>query len=130
MDTPCMFHIRKVSPSVFGRLLCPSQYHGPEPLSSMTLNCNLAQTLHDMPNGHVRHLRHLGNWTDDMPSSYPNTILGYWLDDMPSSHPDSFGPFGLLSHLSYLSTIGNLNTLDPEPIDVPLHAFIEEKEPT
>jgi hypothetical protein len=26
MDVPCMFHIRKVSPSVLGRLLCPSQY--------------------------------------------------------------------------------------------------------
>jgi hypothetical protein len=27
MDAPCTFHIRKVSPSVLGRLLCPSQYH-------------------------------------------------------------------------------------------------------
>jgi hypothetical protein len=26
MDAPCTFHIRKVSPSVLGRLLCPSQY--------------------------------------------------------------------------------------------------------
>jgi hypothetical protein len=27
MDTPCTFHIRKVSPSVLGCLLCPSQYY-------------------------------------------------------------------------------------------------------
>jgi hypothetical protein len=26
MDAPCTFHIRKVSPSILGRLLCPSQY--------------------------------------------------------------------------------------------------------
>jgi len=26
MDAPCTFHIRKVSPSVLGHLLCQSQY--------------------------------------------------------------------------------------------------------
>jgi hypothetical protein len=26
MDAPCTFHIRKVSPSILGHLLCPSQY--------------------------------------------------------------------------------------------------------
>jgi hypothetical protein len=39
-------------------------------------------------------------------------------------------PLGLLSHLGYLGIIGNLNTLDPEPIDAPLHTFIEEEELT
>jgi hypothetical protein len=78
----------------------------------MSLNCNLTQTLHDMPSGH------------------PDTFLSYWLDHMPSGHSDSFRHFGLLGHLGYLGTISNLNTLDPKPIDAPLHAFIEEEEPT
>jgi hypothetical protein len=99
-------------------------------LTSMSLNCNLAQTMHDMPSSHVRHLGHLGNQMDDMSSGHPDTLLSYWLDDMPSGHLDSFGHFGLLGHLGYLSTIGNLNTLDPEPIDASLHTFIEEEEPT
>jgi hypothetical protein len=139
--------------------------------TSTLLNCNLTQTTHDMPSGYVRHLSHLSNWMDDMPSGHPDILLGYWpgdmpsshLDillgywlgdmpsghpdillgywpgDMPSSHLDSFGHFGLLGHLGhssllghlgYLSTISNLNALDPEPIDAPLHAFIEEEEPT
>ena len=94
--------------------------------------------MHDMPSGHDGHLGHLGTQMDDMPSSHLDTLLGYWLNDMPSSHLDYFGHFGLLGllrhpgllgHPSYLSTIGNLDTLDPEPIDVPLHEFIEE-EPT
>jgi hypothetical protein len=122
-----------------GTLLnCHSQTPSWNPSSDTTLNCNLAQTMHDMPSSHDGHLGHLGNWTDDMPSGHLNTLLSYWLDDMPSGHPDYFGHLGLLGHLghpsllghlSYLSTIGNLNTLNLEPIDGPLHAFIEE-EPT
>jgi hypothetical protein len=111
---------------------CPLSDH----LTDMSLNCNLAQTTYDMPSGHDRHLGHLGNQTDDMPSGHPDTLLGYWPDDMPSGHPDSFRPFGLLGHLrhpsllsnlGYLGTISNLNTLDPKPIDTPLHVFIEEE---
>jgi hypothetical protein len=41
--------------------------------------------------------------------------------DMPSSHPDPLDPFGYLGHLSYL------NDLDPEPINIPLHTFIQEE---
>jgi hypothetical protein len=67
--------------------------------------------MHDMPSSHDRHVGHLSNRTDDMPSGHPDTLLGYWPDDMPSGHLDYFGPFGLLGHLGYLSTIGNLNTL-------------------
>jgi len=116
-------------------LNCSPPTYSPIPDSSTStlLNCNLTQTMHD------RHLSHLSNWMDDMPSDHPNTLLGYWSDDMPSGHLDSFEHFsllshlrhsGLLGHLGYLGTIGNLNTLDPEPIDAPLHAFIEEEEPT
>jgi hypothetical protein len=51
-------------------------------------------------------------------------LLSYWPDDMPSSHLDSSDSFGHLGHLSHL---GYLNILDPKPIDIPLHAFIEEE---
>jgi hypothetical protein len=99
----------------------------------MSLNCNLAQTSHNMPSslaeglGHLGHLGLLGQRPDDMPSSHPDSldILGYRPDDMPSSHLDyhseHLGLLGLLGHLSYL------NILDPEPIDIPLHTFIEEE---
>jgi hypothetical protein len=71
-------------------------------------------------------------------------LLSYWLDDMPSGHPDPLDPFGHLrhlghlgylrhlGHLGYLSLLGHLgylNVLDPKPIDVPLHTFIEEEGP-
>jgi hypothetical protein len=62
------------------------------------------------------------------------SLLGYWLDDMPSSHPDSLDSFGYLSHLGHLGYLGlpghlgYLNVLDPEPIDIPLHTFIQEEE--
>ena len=70
-----------------------------------------------------------------MPSSLDGDLglLGYWPDDMPSSHPDPWDPFGYLGHLghlgylSLLSHLGYLNALDPEPIDIPLHMFIEEE---
>jgi hypothetical protein len=38
---------------------------------------------------------------------------------MPSGHPDY--------HSEDLGHLGYLNILDPEPIDIPLHAFIEEE---
>ena len=62
-------------------------------------------------------------------------LLSYWLNDMPSGHPDPLDPFGHLrhlGHLGYLSLLGHLgylNVLDPKPIDVPLHTFIEEEGP-
>ena len=43
-------------------------------------------------------------------------------DDMPSSHPDYHS-----EHLGHLGHLGYLNVLDPEPIDIPLHVFIEEE---
>jgi hypothetical protein len=63
-------------------------------------------------------------------------LLGYWPDDMPSGHPDSLDSFGYLGHLghlgypSLLGHLGYLNVLDPEPIDLPLHMFIQEEEDT
>jgi hypothetical protein len=108
----------------------------------MSLNCNLAQTSYDMPSGlakglgHLGHLSLLGQWPDDMPSGHPDSsnTLGYWPDDMPSGHPDSHSEhLGHLGHLSYLGLLGHLgylNVLDPEPIDIPLHAFIQEEEDT
>jgi hypothetical protein len=63
-------------------------------------------------------------------------LLGYWPDDMPSGHPDSSDSFGYLGHLghlgypSLLGHLGYLNVLDPEPIDLPLHMFIQEEEDT
>jgi hypothetical protein len=80
----------------------------------MLLNCNFAQTLHDMPSGldggpgHLRHLGHLSQRLDNMPSGCMDS------SDLPSH-------LGLLGHLGYL------NALDPKPIDIPLYAFIEEE---
>jgi hypothetical protein len=71
-----------------------------------------------------------------MPSSLDGDLglLGYWLDDMPSGHPDPLDPFGYLGHLGHLSYLGllghlgYLNIFNPEPIDIPLHVFIQEEE--
>jgi hypothetical protein len=58
------------------------------PVSSMTLNCNLTQTSHDMPSSHVRHLSHLG-------------LLEHWMySGMPS------GPYIILGHLRQLGHPG------------------------
>jgi hypothetical protein len=50
---------------------------------------------------------------------------------MPSGPPDTHSEHvGLLGHLGYLGLLGHLgylNTLDPAPIDIPLHVFIEEE---
>jgi hypothetical protein len=87
-------------------------------MTSTLLNCNLAQTPHDMPSGLDGGLSH----------------LSYWPDDMPSSHLDPLDPFGYLGHLGHLGYLGllghlgYLNILDPEPIDIPLHIFIQEEE--
>ena len=75
----------------------------------MSLNCNLAQTSHDMPSGHPDLTDTLGYWPEDMPSGPPDI------------HSEHVGHLGLLGHLGYL------NTLDPEPSGIPLHAFIEEE---
>jgi hypothetical protein len=50
MDAPCTFHIRKVSPSILGCLLCSSQYAPPKLLhpwlcTSITLVLHLASVL-------------------------------------------------------------------------------------
>jgi hypothetical protein len=95
----------------------------------MTLNCNLTQTSHDMPSGHVGHLSHLellGHWTySGMPSS-PYIILGH-LGQL--EHPSHLG------HLGHLSNIGDLNPLNPSPLnpaptDSLPEAFITEMDPT
>jgi hypothetical protein len=68
------------SPRSSGMTLnCQPPNYPPSPDSSdTTLNCNLTQTSHDMPSGHVghlSHLRHLRHWTYcGMPSS-PYVIL-------------------------------------------------------
>jgi hypothetical protein len=105
----------------------------------MSLNCNLAQTSHDMPSGlaeglgHLGHLGLFGQRPDDMPSGHPDSsdILGYRLEDMPSGPPDYHSEhLGHLGHLGYLGLLGHLsylNVLNPEPIDIPLHMFIEEE---
>jgi hypothetical protein len=81
----------------------------------MSLNCNFAQTLHDMHSGLDRGLGHLGHLGH----------LGQWLDNMPSGCMDSSDPF---SHLGHLSHLGYLNVLNPKPIDLSLHTFIQEEE--
>jgi hypothetical protein len=90
----------------------------------MSLNCNLTLTSHDMPSGLAEGLGHLGHPPDDMPSGHPDTsdIFGYWPEDMPSGPPDYHS-----EHLGHLGHLGYLNVLDPEPIDIPLHTFIEEE---
>jgi hypothetical protein len=63
-----------------------------------------------------------------MPSGHPDSTLDtldYRPEDMPSSPPDIHS-----KHVGHLGHLGYLNTLDPEPIDLPLHAFIEEEEDT
>ena len=50
---------------------------------------------------------------------------------MPSGHPDSLDILGHLGHLGYLGLLGHLgylNVLNPKPINIPLHAFIQEEE--
>jgi hypothetical protein len=83
--------------------------------------------------GHLGHLGLLGQRPDDMPSSHPDSsdTLSYRPEDMPSGPPDYHSEhLGHLGHLGYLGLLGHLgylNVLDPEPIDIPLHAFIEEE---
>jgi hypothetical protein len=97
-------------------------------MSGMTLNCNLAQTSHDMPSGHVRHLGHLGH-------------LGHWMYcGMPSSPYIILGRLGQLrhpghlGHLGHLGNIGDLDPLDPSTLDPASTdslpgAFITEMDP-
>jgi hypothetical protein len=83
----------------------------------MLLNCNLAQTPHDMPSSLDGGLSHLGHQPDNMPSGY-------------SDSSDLFSHLGHLSHLGYpglLGHLGYLNVLNPEPLDIPLYVFIEEE---
>jgi hypothetical protein len=93
--------------------------------SSMMLNCRTLQTMHDMSNGHIRHLGHLRHQTySGMPSGL-YILLGH-LGQL--GHPSHLG------HLGYLSNIGNLNTLNPyslttTPIDSYFGAFITEMDP-
>jgi hypothetical protein len=48
-------------------------------------------------------------------------LLSYWTyDDMPSSHLGHLRHLDYLSHLSHLSIIGNLNILNPYPLDTTL----------
>jgi hypothetical protein len=77
-----------------------------------------------MPSGLAEGLGHLGHHPDDMPSGHPDTLdtLGYRPEDMPSGPPDYHS-----EHLGHLGHLGYLNVLDPKPIDIPLHAFIEEE---
>jgi hypothetical protein len=115
-------------------LNCTATYPPPPASTCTSLNCNFAQTPHDMPSGLAGALGHLGTHPDDMPSGHPDLtdILGYRPEDMPSGPPDYHSKHvGHLGHLGYLGLLGHLgylNTLDPEPIeDIPLHAFIEEE---
>jgi hypothetical protein len=80
-----------------------------------------------MPSGLAEGLGHLGHHPDDMPSGHLDTsdLLSYRPDDMPSGHPEYHSEH--LGHLGLLGHLGYLNVLDPEPIDIPLHAFIEEE---
>jgi hypothetical protein len=78
-------------------LNCQPPNYPPSPNSTSTsLNCNFAQTLHDMHSSLDRGLGHLGHLGH----------LSQWLDNMPSGCTDSSDPF---SHLSHLSHIGYLN---------------------
>jgi hypothetical protein len=121
-------------PSTGTSLNCTIPNYPPSPISTCTsLNCNLALTPHDMPSGLTGGLGHLGHLPDDMPSGHPDTLdlLGYRPDDMPSGHPnyhsEHLGHLGHLGYLGLLGHLGYLNVLNPEPIDIPLHAFIEEE---
>jgi hypothetical protein len=115
-------------------LNCTIPNYPPSPASTCTsLNCNLALTPHDMPSGLAGSLGHLRTHPDDMPSGHPDLTdtLGYRPEDMPSGPPDIhlelIGHLGYLGYLSLLGHLGYLNILDLEPIDIPLHAFIEEE---
>jgi hypothetical protein len=115
-------------------LNCTIPNYPPSSDSTCTsLNCNLALTSHDMPSSLAEGLGHLRHLPDDMPSGHPDTsdLLGYRPDDMPSGHPDYHSEhLSHLGHLGYLGLLGHLgylNVLDPEPIDIPLHTFIEEE---
>jgi hypothetical protein len=99
----------------------PLNYSPSSDTSSTTLNCNLTQTLHDMPSSHVRHLRHLRHWMYCGMPSGPYVILGH-LGQL--RHP------GHLGHLGHLSNIGDLDPLDPTPTDSLPEAFITEMDPT
>jgi hypothetical protein len=98
------------------------------PVSSMTLNCNLTQTSHDMPSSHVRHLSHLGHlrhWTYcGMPSS-PYVILRHLRQ---LGHPSHLGHLGHLSNICDLDPL-NPSPLDPAPTDSLPGAFITEVDP-
>jgi len=93
--------------------------------SCMTLNCNLAQTSHDMPSSHVGHVGHLRHWIYCGMPSGPYVILRH-LGQL--RHP------GHLSHLGHLGNIGDLDPLDPSTLDPALTdslpgAFIIEMDP-
>jgi hypothetical protein len=45
----------------------------------------------------------------------------------PDTHSEHIGHLGHLGYLGLLGHLGYLNTLDPAPIDIPLHVFIEEE---
>jgi hypothetical protein len=104
-------------------LNCQPQDSRPGDLTSTSLNCNFAQTPHDMPSSLDGGLG----------------LLGQQLDNMPSGCMDSSDPFGhlghlghlrhlgLLGHLRHLGLLGHLsylNTLNPKPIDIPLSPFM------
>jgi hypothetical protein len=110
----------------------PPNYPPSSDTSGTTLNCNLAQTSHDMPSSHVRHLghlghlRHLGHWMYCGMPSGPYVILGH-LGQL--GHPSHLG------HLGHLGNIGDLDPLNPSPLDpTPTDslpgAFITEMDPT
>jgi len=98
------------------------------PSSGTMLNCNLAQTSHDMPSSHVRHLSHLGHlrhWTYcGMPSS-PYVILRHLRQ---LGHPSHLGHLGHLSNICDLDPL-NPSPLDPAPTDSLPGAFITEVDP-
>jgi hypothetical protein len=108
-------------------LNCQPQNSHPR-MTSTFLNCNLAQTSHDMPSGHVGHLGHLRHFEHWMYCGIPNSpyiILRHLRQLRHLSH---------LSHLSHLGNIGNLNPFDPSPLDPVLTdsllgAFIIEMDP-
>ena len=127
-------------PSTSTLLNCQAQDSHPGPSSGTTLNCNLAQTSHDMPSGHVRHLGHLGHLRHLRHLRHLGH-LGHWMYcGMPSGPYVILGHLGQLrhpshlGHLSHLSNIGDLDPLNPSPLDPALtdsqlEAFITEPDP-
>jgi hypothetical protein len=99
-------------PSSGTMLNCHAQDSCPEHSTHTLLNCNFAQTLHDMPSGLNRGLGHLGHLSH----------LGQWPDNMPSSCTDSLDPLGHLSHLSHLGYPSLLVKL-PRGLSVRLECF-------